>query len=355
MPPFQPRLTFPSLTSIPRSYYLGHHAAGLQRMKHLISSIDLVIECRDYRVPLCSRNPLFEQHLGSRPRLIVYTKKDLGSNGTDADRKREEIVRKWAGPGVESVFVSVKGRTGGERSAVEEVLSFTRRFRNNDHNAHLFGTRVLIVGMPNVGKSSLINGIRNVSLNKGKAARTGDQPGITRKISTKVKILEDHNLPGEAGNVYVLDTPGVFVPYVPDGETMLKLALCGSVKDTIVQPMTVADYLLFHLNLQSPNLYHKYSEPTNDIQALLEKMAKAKGRLKKGGEVDVQAASLQFIQSWRAGEMGRFILDDVKDEGLTEYDDKVGSYGGSVSQARKEMKRLRSEAGAAKGMKTVAS
>lgn len=87
MAQFVPRQVYDHLSSIPRSYFLGHHAAGLTKMKGLLASIDLVIECRDYRTPLVSRNPLFEQNLGERPRLIVYTKQDLGSGFTGADRK----------------------------------------------------------------------------------------------------------------------------------------------------------------------------------------------------------------------------------------------------------------------------
>jgi mitochondrial GTPase 1 len=78
---FIPRATFPVLDSLPRSYFLGHHKSGLQKMKSLLGSTDLIIECRDYRVPLTSRNPLFEESLAGRERLIVYTKKDLGSEG----------------------------------------------------------------------------------------------------------------------------------------------------------------------------------------------------------------------------------------------------------------------------------
>ena len=81
MASFIPRQVFPTLDSLPRSYFLGHHRAGLAKMNSMLSQIDLIIECRDYRVPLTSRNPLFEQSLAGRPRLIVYTKRDLGSNG----------------------------------------------------------------------------------------------------------------------------------------------------------------------------------------------------------------------------------------------------------------------------------
>ena len=77
---FIPRTVFPTLESLPRSYYLGHHAAGLAKMKTMLSQIDHIIECRDYRIPLTSRNPMFEDSLAGRERMVVYTKKDLGSN-----------------------------------------------------------------------------------------------------------------------------------------------------------------------------------------------------------------------------------------------------------------------------------
>lgn len=76
--PFVPRTVFPTLKSLPRSYYLGHHAAGLSKMRSMLSQIDLIVECRDYRVPLTSHNPMFEDSLAGKERLIVYTKKDLG-------------------------------------------------------------------------------------------------------------------------------------------------------------------------------------------------------------------------------------------------------------------------------------
>ena len=87
MASFVPRATFPNQLSLPRSYFLGHHAAALTKMKGLLASTDLIIECRDYRVPLTSRNPLFEQSLAGRERLTIYTKRDLGSEGGPADRK----------------------------------------------------------------------------------------------------------------------------------------------------------------------------------------------------------------------------------------------------------------------------
>ena len=90
---FVPRAIFPALDSLPRSYYLGHHAAGLNKMRTLLNQIDLIVECRDYRIPLSSRNPMFEDVLSERERIIVYTKKDLGSNGS---REEDSKVHKPA-------------------------------------------------------------------------------------------------------------------------------------------------------------------------------------------------------------------------------------------------------------------
>lgn len=300
----------------------------------MLTYIDLVIECRDYRVPLTSRNPLFEENLAGRERLIVYTKKDLGSEGRQQDKSRERLIQEWQQPS------SVLFSDHKDKNSIRKVLNFAR-----DHAAakdSLMGSRMMVVGMPNVGKSSLLNALRQVGVHKGKAAHTGAQPGVTRKIGTTVKIIEgDENNEG----VYLMDTPGVFVPYVPNAESMLKLALCGSVKDTIIAPTTLADYLIYQMNIYDPQIYADYSSPTNDIIDFLSAVAQKTGRLQKGGTPDVDASALWMIQRWRKGLLGRFMLDHVTESNLEKERSDSEGLGNSLNHARradKDMRRQRS-------------
>ena len=248
--------------------------------------------------------------------------------------QKKHILERWHRPSL-VLFSDYQ-----DQKSVRKILDFARDRATAVDN--LVGLRMMVVGMPNVGKSTLLNALRQLGVHKGKAANTGAQPGITKNIGTTVKIIEAY---AERENVYLIDTPGVFIPYVPKAESMLKLALCGSVKDTIIAPVTLADYLLFQLNINQPSLYEQYMHPTNDIMALLDAVARKTGRLQKGGFADFDATALWLIQRWRNGHLGKFVLDDITSGNLDLNRREAQDLDGSMNQARrshKEIRRLRS-------------
>ncbi|KAI1803753.1 P-loop containing nucleoside triphosphate hydrolase protein [Daldinia bambusicola] len=385
---FVPRAVFEVSQNITRSYYLGHHAGALGTMRQMLSNINLILECRDSRVPLTGTNPMLEKALAGRDRIIVYTKSDLWAPSKSVYQEKKLLTRFYKNNGLFGVGGSGGGGGSSEREMEMEddeayggggmgmgmgmgaemgtglgtEVLFTNVSKSHSikalldaikqraaHAESLTGLRALVVGMPNAGKSSLLNAMRAEGMRLGKVAKTGAFPGVTRKLSTPVRVMGADAESGVEGGVFVVDTPGVFVPYVGDVEAMLKLALVGCVKDGIVPSETVVDYLLFRMNLRSPKVYAELSTATNDIAEFLDNVATRTGKLLKGGVPSRPLAADWILHQWRNGRLGRFSLDEVTEESLAALRARTlaGEEHVSLSQAKKMEKKARKEKRAA--------
>ncbi|XP_024399896.1 short integuments 2, mitochondrial isoform X1 [Physcomitrium patens] len=315
------------------NWYPGHMASATKAIRERIKVVDLVVEVRDARIPLSSANSEFQDLLERKKRLIVCNKMDLAN--PNMTLKWESHFQKL---NQRLVFVNAH-QTKSVRKMLEVAWDLLREKLAKEPTLLL-----MIVGIPNVGKSALINtlfrhahAIAKSEQEHLKKAKVGPLPGVTQHISG-FKI-------GEKPSVYVLDTPGVLVPNIDNIDTGLKLALTGAVKDSVVGEERVARYLLSVLNARSSHLrwtpelsqaecdtseiganvrnviaqtclkFDGNLEDKDDMESLVdEQMITIRRIFKVPSEVGDDGwirVSKQLLKLFRTGRLGRFTLDPV--------------------------------------------
>ncbi|KAJ1951115.1 Mitochondrial GTPase 1 [Linderina macrospora] len=297
------RDTFSHETTI--NWFPGHMAKGVKQIRDELRAVDLVVETRDARIPLSSINPQFEKLIGGKARLIVYNKADLSPQSIQ-ETVRLELQKRNS----QRVIFTDTNVNKSVRRVLDTAVKMAR-----DDPVKYPQFAIMVVGMPNVGKSSLINALRRIGVNRGKAVNTGAKPGVTRAMSSKVKVFE-------SPPVYLVDTPGVMMPFIADPITAIKVALTGGIKDNIADELVLADYLLYRLNRFDQVDYCKtlgIDRATDDINEFVGILGRKIGALRQGGELDVDKTVQFFLRTYRQGQFGRLCLDDLESKDVEEF------------------------------------
>lgn len=273
-------------------WYPGHMTKAKRQMQEDIKLIDIIIELVDARVPLSSRNPDIDELGKNKSRLILLNKADL------ADERQNDAWKKYFEQKGFYV-VKVDSRNGAGMKAIQNVIQeackekIERDRRRGIKNRPIRG---MVVGIPNVGKSTFINTFA------GKAcAKTGNKPGVT-KGKQWIRLNK---------NVELLDTPGILWPKFEDQQVGIRLAFVGSIKDDILNMEELALMLLEYLKEKYPGILqgrYGIGESGSPLE-LLEAIARVRGCIKKGEELDYSKVSLLIFDDFRGGKLGRITLE----------------------------------------------
>lgn len=280
------------------NWFPGHMAKTRRIIQENIKLVDVIIELLDARIPASSRNPEIDLLAKNKPRVVAFNKSDLSD---------EKINREWKNwyneKGYTCIFIdSVRG-TGFKEVKESLFKAVKEKVDRERQKGRISKTiRTMVVGIPNVGKSSFINKFT------GRAATvTGDKPGVTRG---KQWVRID-------GDIELLDTPGILWPKFEDPIVGYRLAFTGAIKDDILDLIEIASSLLDVLKLSYPNnLSERYKiEIKKDESGLvmLESIGKKRGCIMSGGKVDLLRAAIILFDEFRGGKLGRISLERPSD------------------------------------------
>ncbi|AGY77580.1 MULTISPECIES: ribosome biogenesis GTPase YlqF [Clostridium] len=279
------------------NWFPGHMAKTKREMKQNLKLVDAVIEIRDARIIRSSKNPEVDDICGSKPRIILLNKNDLSE---------DSVTKKWikylSNKNIKAL--AVNSNTGQGIKSIKPLLNeLLKEKHDRMNNKGILGItdRVMVVGIPNVGKSSFIN-----KMAKNSIAKTGDKPGVTRSkqwIKTKLGIE-------------LMDTPGILWPKLESQETQLHLAFTGAIKDEIMDIEELALSLLKDLCERYPKRLmdrYKLSELSEDPLVNMDNIARKRGAIVSGGKIDYNRVSVIILDEFRGGKLGPISLEDPLD------------------------------------------
>ncbi|CAF1323262.1 unnamed protein product [Adineta ricciae] len=300
-------------------WFPGHMHKGMKDLEQSLPRVDGIIEIHDARIPHSGRNPQFYQRLiaGHKPHILILNKSDM-ADPKYLNKSIEYIQTEQ--PNVQVVQTSLttidlKEMTKMFGHLLQQIVEMPRYSRSSKSEYN-----IIVCGIPNVGKSTFINKLRNLFANKSSCEQVGANPGVTRTMSEKVKIS---NRP----KVYIRDSPGILEPRLKSADESFRLLLTNSIPIQQRQLSDIiADYGLFLLNKYGKQReYMKYCEldrPTDDIVTLLLSLAKIKHCTQIYGDkrgYDLTGTALHFVNELNKGTFGRITFDqdilDAREEG----------------------------------------
>jgi ribosome biogenesis GTPase A len=275
-------------------WYPGHMAKAKRQVTEKLKQIDVVFELVDARLPLSSRNPMMDDLVAQKPRLLLLNKADMADPAVTERWLAYWQKKSKAGQSpVRAIAIDSRNGKGTGRIPEESQKLVSDMLRKRaEKGMRARAIRALIVGIPNVGKSSLINRLANRHI-----AKTGDRPGIT-KAQQWIKVGKQLEL---------LDTPGILWPKFDDEQVGYRLAASGAIRDEILHRDDIALFALRFLIKSYPKrVSERYNldELSEDPVLLLEEIGRKRGCLAGGGMVDFERASDVLLQDLRTGKLG---------------------------------------------------
>ena len=275
-------------------WYPGHMTKAKRMMQEDIKLIDVVIELVDARIPKSSRNPDIEELAKNKKRVLLLNKCDLADDACTKSWKNY-----YEDKGYYTALVNARAGQG-VKAVNDVVMKACKEKIERDRKRGILNrpVRAMIVGIPNVGKSTFIN-----SFAKKACTKTGDRPGVT-KGKQWIKLNK---------NVELLDTPGILWPKFEDQQIGLKLAFIGSIKDEILQVPELCVKLIDVLKEMYPKLLKTYLDYdiSDDSYELLKQYAIKRGCKLKGDEPNIEKAAILFLDDYRGGKIGQITLETV--------------------------------------------
>ncbi len=284
-----------SLPSTNINWYPGHMAKARREIADDIKKVDIVIELVDARIPDASRNPILNEIIGTKQRIIVLNKADLAD-----DKSNVAWVDFYKSNGIEAVLVdSNSGK--GVQNVVNKINQIMKEKIDKEIEKGKVGASIkaMIVGIPNVGKSTLINKIAGKQ-----SAETGNKPGVTRK-NQWIRLSD---------RIQLLDTPGVLWPKLDNDSLAKHLAYIGTIKDEVLDIEELAVCLVEELSVENKkNVYERYKiddDFTYDMPyEMLEEIGRKRGCLLKKNEIDYTRTANILLDEFRSGKLGKITLE----------------------------------------------